>query len=322
MNDIEKAGAAELAKLAIDGEELAKATKAENTKKAYRSDVKQFELWCSELGRDPLPASAELVAAWIVHLNRKGHKPASISRSLTAINQKHVLAGFSSPIDPRVREILKGIRRQRGTSQSKAAPITVEHLKQLIKWCDRDFIGVRDKAILLVGWTAALRRSELAALNVEDLEEQADGLVITLRRSKADQEGAGFKVGLPFVDNPELCAVRALRRWLEMADIKEGAIFRRIGKAGRGAMFAKTHARLSEKAVSLVIKDLVKQAGYDPEKYSAHSLRAGLATSAAQAGIGERAIMSITGHKSEKTLRGYIRDGSIFREHPAKELLK
>ena len=322
MNDIEIAKKTELAKLADGAQKLAEATKSQNTKTAYKSDWRQFELWCDGLGHGPLPCTPEIVALYVVHMNNIKRRPSTIARALTAINQAHLLAGFDSPVDPRVREIFKGVKRERGTAQAKAAPITVEHLKRLVKCCDRDIIGVRDKAVLLVGWTAALRRSSIAALDVEDLEERTDGLVITLRRSKADQEGEGFKVGVPFVEREDLCPVRALRRWLEIAEIKEGAIFLRIGKGGKGAMFAKTYNRLSEKMISLIIKRMANRSGYDSSKFSGHSLRAGLATAAAQAGISERAIMHITGHTSERTMRGYIRDGSIFREHPAKELLK
>lgn len=321
MTDIESTKT-EIQRLEKRAKQLVDTTTSINTKKAYSNAWKQFETWAEKMNFSCLPASAEIVAAYLTHLDDIGRRPATMSLYLTAINQAHVLSGLDSPIDARVRKILTGSKRRQGTAQRQVAPITVEHLKHMLKCCDRDFLGVRNKAILLVGWSAALRRSSIAALDVEDLEERPDGLVLTLRRSKADQLGEGFKVGLPFVERDDCCPVRALRRWLDLAGIKKGPVFRKIGKGGRNTIFSKTYNRISEKMISIIIKQMAHDAGYNSDTFSGHSLRAGLATSAAQAGLAERDIMNITGHRSEKTLRGYIRDGSIFRKHPAKELLK
>lgn len=322
MNEIEKARAAEIAALKEHAEKLIDKTTAGNTKRVYLGAWQRFQTWAAALGLEALPANPETIGAYLTHLDKLGRKPATLSLTLTAINQAHVLTGLKSPIDARVRKILAGSKRAQGTAQRQAQPITVAHLRQLIKTCPGDFPGVRNRAILLVGWCAALRRSELAALNVEDIEERGEGLVLNIRRSKTDQEGAGFKVGIPFVDNEDLCPVRALRRWLDVAGIKEGAIFRRVRRGSKGALFGKVYNRLNDKAISTIIKRMIQNAGYDADQFSGHSLRAGLATAAAAAGIPERSIMKITGHETAETLRRYIRDGRIFTDNPVKEILK
>lgn len=312
----------ELAALEQRARDLSEQTKSDATKRAYQSDMRLFVNWLRKNNlSEELPISAECIALYVVHLDKLGRAPSTISRILTAINQAHLLAGLDSPIDVRIREIIKGIRRTRGTAQRQASAITVDHLRRMVTACGGDVLGVRDRALLLVGWTAALRRSELAALTCERLEEHAEGLVINIAHSKTDQEGRGYKIGLPFVDS-DLCPVRALRKWLDISRIAEGAIFRRLGKGGRGKLIVyKVFDGLSPKSISLIIKSIAQDAGYDPSQYSAHSLRAGLATAAATAGMAEWQIMKITRHRSEKMVREYIRDGSLFRDHPAKLLL-
>ena len=322
MNEIEKARAAEIERLKTRCAELIAAATGKHTKRAYLGNWKRFDAWAAGLGLPSLPTTPEVIAAYLTHLEQQGRKPGTLSLALTAINQAQELSGFDKIIDKRVRAVIAGARKEHGSAQRQAAPITLPHLKQLIKTCDRDFPGIRNKALLLVGWCAALRRSELAAMNVEHLEERGEGLVLTIPRSKTDQEGHGFKVGLPFVENETLCPVRALRRWLDVAQIKDGAIFRRVRRGSKGAVFAKTYNRLTDKAISTLIKQMVKTAGYDAAQFSGHSLRAGLATAAAAADIQERIIMKITGHDSEKTVRKYIRDGRIFKDNPIREILK
>jgi integrase len=175
-----------------------------------------------------------------------------------------------------------------------------------------DAAGCRDGALLPLGFAGALGRSELVGLDVSDITEGADGLTVRLRRSKTDQEGAGRTIGIPFGSNPVTCPVRAWRGWLEVSGITEGPAFRPVDRHGHiGA------TRLSGQAVALVLKRHAARAGLDPGEVAGHSLRAGLATSAAPAGVPERVIAEQTGHKGTSMLRRYIREGSLFRENAA-----
>jgi integrase len=172
--------------------------------------------------------------------------------------------------------------------------------------------GTRDRALLLVGFAGAFRRSELVGLDIADLEFGRDGLVVTVRRSKTDQEGQGRRVGIPYGSHAETCPVRAAQEWVDLLDTTSGPLFRRIDRHGHiGA------ARLSDKAVALIIKRCARAAGLGAADLAGHSLRAGLATAAAAAGVSERAIMAQTGHRSLATVRKYIREGSLFLENAA-----
>jgi integrase len=215
-----------------------------------------------------------------------------------------------------VREVVKGLRRRVGVAQRQVSPIIVEHLRRIVEHLPDTPAGLRDRALLLVGFAGAFRRSELVSLDVADLGEQPVGLVINLRRSKTDQEGAGRKVGIPFGAELSLCPVRALRAWREAAQIDEGPLFRPVDKHGTALA-----RRLSAHSVAVIVKRIAAVAGYDPRLFSGHSLRAGLATAAAAAGKSERAIMRQTGHRSEVMLRRYIRDGELFLENAAEGLL-
>ena len=177
---------------------------------------------------------------------------------------------------------------------------------------ETDPAGCRDRALLLLGFAGALRRSELVGLDVADVTEGTDGLTVRLRRSKTDQEGAGRTVGIPYGSNPATCPVRAWRAWLEVSGVTEGPAFRSVDRHGR---IGATH--LTAEAVALVLKRLASRAGFDPREVAGHSLRAGLATSAAAAGVPERVIADQTGHKGTAMLRRYIREGSLFRENAA-----
>ena len=173
-------------------------------------------------------------------------------------------------------------------------------------------LGTRDRALLLVGFSSACRRSELVGLDHQDVQPTSDGLVLTLRRSKTDQEGAGRSIGVPYGSDPNTCPVRSLAAWLDASGITAGPIFRPINRHGHVGS-----SRLSDRSVALIVKKYAAAAGLGPQHYSGHSLRAGLATSAAAAGASERAIMAQTGHRSAAMVRRYIRDGSLFRENAA-----
>ena len=186
---------------------------------------------------------------------------------------------------------------------------------QLVATLDEDLAGARDRALLLVGFAGAMRRSELVALNFSDLQLTDEGFVIHVRRSKTDQTGKGRKIGIPFGQHAGTCPVRALLAWLEHSGIDRGAIFRKVNRHGQ-----LEGVRLSDRSVAEVVKRACKAAGLKPSKFSGHSLRAGLATSAAMAGVEERSIQDQTGHKSLKVLRTYIREGSLFRNNAARKV--
>jgi len=240
----------------------------------------------------------------------------SIQRRLNAIAEAHKATGLESPIhNPMVRNTMKGIRRTLGTAPVQKAPTLTDDIRAMVDATDSGLIGTRDRALILLGFAGAFRRSELVALDLEDCTFGKDGLTITLRRSKTDQEGAGRKVGIPYGSNPETCPVRNLQTWIEAAGITSGQLFRSINRHGKIQP-----GRLAGTDVARVVKKLAERAGLDPANYAGHSLRAGHATSAAIAGASERSIMNQTGHRSVQMVRRYIRDGSLFRENSAGKL--
>jgi len=214
-----------------------------------------------------------------------------------------------------VRATLKGIRRTLGTAAAQKAPTLTDDIRAMVDATDAGLIGVRDRALILLGFAGAFRRSELVGLDTEDCAFGKDGLTVTLRRSKTDQDGAGRKIGIPHGANPETCPVRTIQAWIEQAGIASGPLFRSINRHGQVQA-----GRLSGIDVARVVKKLADRAGLDAAKFAGHSLRAGHATSAAIAGASERSIMNQTGHRSVQMVRRYIRDGSLFRENSAGKL--
>jgi len=282
-----------------------------STRRAYQSDWRHFVSWCGERGLQTLPATPKTVALYATELARSC-SVATIERRLAAISQAHQAAGGDSPTQTLgVRKLMQGIRREKGTAQDTVAPITLDVLRRMVWTLPDGLLGIRDRALLLVGFAGALRRSELVSIGVGDLAFVEQGVIITLRRSKTDQEAAGREVGVPR-GTTEFCPVAALESWLEQSGITEGAVFRRVDRHGRLG-----DQQLSNRAVAIVIKRAAERVGLEPKDYSGHSLRAGFATTAAAMGVSERAIMDQTGHRSVMTARKYIRHGSIWRENAA-----
>jgi site-specific recombinase XerD len=295
--------------------EFIRASKAENTLRGYQSDWRDFCAWCESHGLSPLPAVPETVAAYIAECAGR-LKVGSIQRRLNAIAEAHKAVGAESPTHHTiVVNTMKGIRRTLGTAAVQKAPALTDDIRAMIDVTDAGTIGARDRALILLGFAGAFRRSELVGLDVEDCAFGKDGLTITLRRSKTDQQGAGRKIGIPYGSNPETCAVRVLQEWIEQAGITCGPLFRSINRHGQIMP-----RRLSGLDVARIVKKLADRAGLDAGKYAGHSLRAGHATAAAIAGASERSIMNQTGHRSVQMLRRYIRDGSLFRENSAGKL--
>jgi site-specific recombinase XerD len=287
-----------------------KNAKAKRTVRAYRSDLAHFAAFCQERHVPALPATP---AAYLAFLADTGFKPATMSRRLAAISKAHSAANLDSPTGMQhavVKEVWAGIRRTVGVAQTAKAAATADYLKRMLQAVPDSFTGLRDRALLLVGFAGALRRSELVALQVEDVQFVPEGMVLTIRRSKTDQEGAGQKVAVALGQHVETCPVRSLRAWLLAADIHSGPLFRAVDRWGH--LQAKA---LTDQVVALLVKKYAERAGLDPVVFSGHSLRAGLVTSAAVAGASERKIMDQTRHRSVAMVRRYVRDGNLFREN-------
>jgi integrase len=291
------------------------AAKADATKRVYRVAWRDFEEWCGTCGRAALPATPETIVAYVTERAERW-KVATLAKVLVAISVAHQAAGQASPTAHLlVRTVMAGIRRTKGVAPAQKAPAVTADLRAMIGTLADDLLSARDRALLLLGFAGAFRRSELVGLDAGDVTFTEEGLVVTLRRSKTDQEGVGRKIGVPYGANPATCPIRALRAWLTAAGITEGPLFRGLNRHGQILP-----GRLSDKAVARVVKARAEQAGLDPARYSGHSLRAGLATSAAAAGVPERVIANQTGHRSMAVLRRYIREGSLFRENAAAQV--
>jgi len=281
-------------------QDYARANRAQNTYRAYRAAWRAFAAWCAEHHCPALPADALAVADYLAHAAQR-HKPSTLAVHVAAIAAAHKAAGHPDPTaDERVKATLAGIRRVHGQPPAQREPLTLDDLRAMLRVCGDDLPGLRDRALLLVGFAAALRRSEIVALDVEHV--RINGVLrITLTRSKTDQEGQGITKTIPRLADAELCPVRALRAWLDAAGIGSGAIFRSVNRWG------KMGKRLSAYDVARIVKRRAEAAGLDARMLAGHSLRAGFATQAALAGLDPIAIAEVTGHRNLNTLRKYIR---------------
>jgi site-specific recombinase XerD len=288
----------------------AQASKAENTQRAYRADWAAFARFCLEHQQASLPAAPQTVALYATAL-APHLKANTITRHLSAISQAHQLAGFPSPTrEAIVRTVMAGIRRVHGTIAQAKAPLSPDLLRRLLAQLPDDLRGRRDRALLLIGFAGALRRSELVALTVADMEFVPEGLVVTIPQSKTDPEGAGQTIGIPYGKDEITCPVRAVRGWLESSGIRVGPIFRAVDR-----WTGMSTRALEDHRVAILIKRLAVKAGLDADAFAGHSLRSGLATSAAEGGATERAIMEQTRHRSLTQVRRYIRRGSLFHDN-------
>lgn len=295
---------------------FAEAATSAATRRAYQTAWRAFTAWCADHAAEPLPAAPEAVALYLTHLAEHGRTVASVDLALAAIAAAHRHAGLESPRSAAVvRAVARGIRRTLGVAPTQKAPVTVPALRAMLAALPAGRLGVRDRALLLVGFASALRRAELVALTLEDVRYTDDGAVLTVRRSKTDQEGAGRVIGVPFGSTPATCPVRALKAWTAAAGLTSGPIFRGVNRHGQ------VGGRLSARGVARVVQRAAAAVGLEAATFGGHSLRAGFATSAALAGKSERAIMAQTGHQSVTIARRYIRQASVFTENAAAGLL-
>jgi integrase len=243
----------------------------------------------------------------------KTHAISTLRRRLTTVSKIHGIAGKVDPTsDERVRRLWRGILRTKGEAPRGKKPLLVHDLRKMMESLPRTLQGDRDRALLLLGFAGGLRRHELVALDIEDLEEVEEGLVVNLRRSKTDQTGKGMRKGIPFGKSKTTCPVRAVIAWLQAAEVHEGPVFRAVTKHDTSR-----RQRLTGQSVALVVKNAFRLIGKRPRDYSAHSLRSGLVTAAAIGGADERTIMRHMGHRSVEMVRRYMGDASLFRDNPA-----
>lgn len=282
---------------------------ADNTRLAYQADLQHFLSWGGDI-----PSTPNQIALYLSAFAGK-HAIGTLARRLVGIGKAHTSQGYVSPVDSElVRATLRGIRRIHGSAQRQATPAIKEDILAMLNGLT-GIKGIRDRALLLVGFAGAFRRSELVALTVENVEFAKQGLLIHLAHSKTDQEGHGRKIAIPYARGV-VCPVHALQGWLEASGTISGVIFRGVNRHG-----AISEAGLTPQAVALVVKERAQAVGLDPAKYSGHSLRAGLVTSAAQAGVSSWKIRQQTGHKSDAMLARYIRDANIFVDNAAGAIL-
>jgi len=283
---------------------------APTTRRAYKADLAHFRAW----GGDVPTTDVQLAAYLADHATTL--KVATLTRRLAAISIAHKAQRLPSPVSsPLVRATMRGVRREHGTAQRQAAPLLREDLFVVLTAMGDRLKDLRDRALLLVGFAGGLRRSELAAINLIDFERVREGIILTIRRSKTDQDGVGRKIGIPFGRTIH-CPVSALEIWLNAARVEDGPVFRPVDRHGRVSA-----SRLSGEAVSLILRDRMATAGFDPTAYSGHSLRAGFATSATRAGVSTFKIRRQTGHASDAMLSRYVRDGELFLGNAAGILL-
>jgi len=292
-----------------------KSSKANNTVRAYKSDFNDFSLFCAKNGFKSLPSEPKIVSLYLTHLSAKDAKMSTLKRRLVSIGVIHRLKGlYLDTKHPAIIENIMGIKRRKGSIQKGKKPILISSLKKIINVIDQqkkeEIKKLRDRTIILIGFSGGFRRNEIVSLNYDDLDFVTEGLKISLRRSKTDQFGEGLVKALPYFDRSQYCPVVSLQKWIEVSKIKSGPLFRRFTKGSN-----LSENRLTDQTVALLIKEYLKLAGIDSKNYSGHSLRSGFATSAAESGAEERSIMAMTGHKSTEMVRRYIKEANLFKNN-------
>ena len=292
-----------------------KSSKANNTIRAYKSDFNDFSLFCVKNGFNSLPSEPKMVSLYLTHLSSKSVKISTLKRRLVSIGVIHKLKGhYLDTKHPSIIENLMGIKRRKGSIQKGKKPLLINALKKLINVIDQQksekIKKLRDRSIILVGFSGGFRRNEIVSLDFEDIEFVFEGMKITLKKSKTDQYGQGLIKGIPHFENSLYCPVNNLKKWINISKIKKGPIFVKFSKGSK-----LTNQRLTDQSIALIIKSYLIQAGIASQNYSGHSLRSGFATSAAEGGAEERSIMAMTGHKSTEMVRRYIKEANLFKNN-------
>ena len=290
-------------------------SKAINTVRAYQSDFKDFGLFCLKNGFRSMPTDPKIVSLYLTHLSINEAKMSTLKRRIVSIRVIHKLKGhYLDTKHPSIIENIMGIKRRKGSIQKSKKPILINVLKEIINVIDQqnkeEIKKLRDRSIILIGFSGGFRRNEIVSLDYDDLDFVPEGIKIKLRRSKTDQFGEGLTKALPYFDSSLYCPVVSIKKWLEIAKINSGPVFRRFVKGSK-----LSENRLTDQTVALLIKEYLDLAGIDSKNYSGHSLRSGFATSAAESGVEERSIMAMTGHKSTEMVRRYIKEANLFKNN-------
>jgi len=290
-------------------------SKASNTVRAYKSDFSDFGLFCAQNGFKSLPSEPKVVSLYLTHLSTKDAKMSTLKRRLVSIGVIHKLKGhYLDTKHPTIIENIMGIKRRKGSFQEAKKPILINSLKKIINVIDQqkkeEIKILRDRSILLIGFSGGFRRNEIVSLDYDDLDFVPEGLKLSIRRSKTDQFGEGIMKAIPYFDSSKYCPVVSLKKLLDLSKIKSGPVFRRFIKGSK-----LSENRLTDQTVALLIKEYLNLAGIDSKNFSGHSLRSGFATSAAESGVEERNIMAMTGHKSTEMVRRYIKEANLFKNN-------
>ena len=290
-------------------------SKANNTVRAYKSDFKDFGIFCAKNGFKSLPSEPKIVSLYLTHLSTKDAKISTLKRRLVSIGVIHRLKGhYLDTKHPAIIENIMGIKRRKGINQKGKKPLLINDLKKIINVIDQqskeEIKKLRDRSIILIGFSGGFRRNEIVTLNYDDLDFVSEGLKINIKRSKTDQFGEGSVKALPYFDNSQYCPVASLQKWINISKINSGPLFRRFLKG-----LKLSEKRLTDQTVALLIKEYLELAGIDSKNYSGHSLRSGFATSAAESGAEERYIMAMTGHKTTQMVRRYIQEANLFKNN-------
>jgi len=290
-------------------------SKASNTVRAYKSDFSDFGLFCAQNGFKSLPSEPKVVSLYLTHLSTKDAKMSTLKRRLVSIGVIHKLKGhYLDTKHPAIIENIMGIKRRKGIFQKAKKPLLINSLKKIINVIDQqkkeEIKKLRDRSIILIGFSGGFRRNEIVSLDYDDLDFVPEGLKLSIRRSKTDQFGEGFTKALPYFDSSQYCPVVSLKKLLDLSKIRSGPVFRRFSKGSK-----LSENRLTDQTVALLIKEYLNLAGIDSKNFSGHSLRSGFATSAAESGVEERNIMAMTGHKSTEMVRRYIKEANLFKNN-------
>ena len=295
-------------------------SKSKNTIRAYKSDYTDFGIFCARNGFKSMPTEPKIVSLYLTYLSTKEVKISTLKRRLVSIGVIHKLKGqYLDTKHPSIIENIMGIKRRKGSLQKGKKPLLINSLKKLINVIDKsssEYINkLRDRSIILIGFSGGFRRNEIVSLDYDDLDFVIEGLKINLKRSKTDQFGEGSVKGLPYFKNEQYCPVLSLKKWIEISKVNSGPLFRRFSRGSK-----LTEKRLTDQTVAILIKKYLRLAGIDNKNYSGHSLRSGFATSAAESGVEERNIMAMTGHKSPEMVRRYIKEANLFKNNPLNKL--
>ena len=279
-----------------------KNSKAANTLRAYKADFKDFTAFCVKNGLNSMPTEPKILSLYLTHLSSTS-KFSTLKRRIASISVIHKIKGhYLDTKHPLIMENLHGIKRVKGSNQKSKKPISINDLKLIVKAINQSDQSenkkIRDKGIILIGFSGGFRRSELVNIEYDDVEFVDEGVKIFIKRSKTDQSGEGMIKAIPYFENKDYCPVVNLKKWIDQSQIKIGKIF-----------------DISDKSVALIIKKYATLSGLDANRYGGHSLRSGFATSTAESGAEERNIMAMTGHKTTQMVRRYIQEANLFKNN-------